>query len=266
MLVLGVSPVRKRLTIRAYVVESWQAAVTNTKLKVHLLTPSKFPTAPSHLGVHVDLDATYWTDLSELPFRDGSMDSISSRSLQLLLRSSQWPAFLQECTRVLRPGGALEVSILDPIPRNCGTLLREWTTKNVLLGLEKRYLLTHPTTMVIPLWLKDIAELEHLSSVKFTFAAATDWPLFSSSPATPTAASDQQDNDRLRTAVGRHFYRSLYKKLLAKARQGQGEVSPRERQGITACSWWWQESSIVNECIELGAAFEMITFRCRKRR
>ncbi|KAJ9604297.1 hypothetical protein H2200_011131 [Cladophialophora chaetospira] len=252
-------------------VEAWLHAATIPRQRVSCLRPfhaessAPFPISP--LGV----PTKSWTDMPALPYPDSSADLISAGNTPGLLRSSQWPAFVQECARVLRPGGVFEVSIIDPMPRNCGPLLRQWTAEKVILGLERRFLVTHPA-MIIPLWLEDIAEFGHCESHKFSFPAVFE-KAHERSPTRDAErcfreSADQRDREiqSLRNAVGRYFYEALYGELLQVPSRHMRSGSP----GMNAVEedlsnrWWWTDPAIVRECHEYGPVFEMITFRCMK--
>ncbi|HYU76857.1 MAG TPA: class I SAM-dependent methyltransferase [Ktedonobacteraceae bacterium] len=47
-----------------------------------------------------------------LEFSDGSFDLVNARFLFSVLSREQWPAFIAECTRLLRPGGTLRLTEL----------------------------------------------------------------------------------------------------------------------------------------------------------
>jgi hypothetical protein len=162
----------------------------------------------------------------------------------------------------------LEVTILDPIPRNCGPLLRQWTAEKIVLGLERRFLVTHPA-MIIPLWLDDITEFGHRECCTVKFAAALDQ--------TQSRGSDQgvqrfqlsdnedqteQDFPELKTAVGRHFYEALYGDIAALQRSTTNERD--SRQEPSRSRWWWNDPAIVKECHDRGTTFEMVIYQCQK--
>ena len=53
-------------------------------------------------------------DIRQPPdFPDATFDMVNARYLFAVLRGEQWPAFLQECMRILRPGGLLRLT--EPI-------------------------------------------------------------------------------------------------------------------------------------------------------
>jgi len=202
------------------------------------------------------------------------MDLISSRSIPLILHSSQWPAFVEECVRVLRPGGVLEITILDPIPRNCGPVLRHWTAKNLVLGLERRFLVTHPA-MIIPLWLGEVPGFERRDRMIFTYSAIdVEDPDESrlASQETTDAHPQPEESDcrsrreiqRLRTAVGRYFYQALYCDLIPEVSKRQPGNFEQQDSREAIRHWWWKDPAIIEECKKEGTMFEMITYKCVK--
>lgn len=66
--------------------------------------------------------------LTRLPFKDGQFDLISARNLHSTLKTAsehgedEYDACLQECLRILKPGGYLEFSLLDADIVNAGPL------------------------------------------------------------------------------------------------------------------------------------------------
>jgi SAM-dependent methyltransferase len=261
------------LTFYEYAAESWLQAATSHTSKIHCLLLSEAPGLTLQWNSRPNMETKYWVDIPTLPYKDSCMDLISSRLIPLLLRSSQWPVFVQECVRVLRPGGVLEVTILDPMPRNCGPLLRLWTAKNLVLGLETRFLVTHPA-MIIPLQLDDVSGFGRLDSMTFAYSATADEEthelrLTSKEMVDPHPQSDEanrrsrRDLQRLRTAVGRYFYQALYNDLVPEVSQRltrDSELEPQE----SIRRWWWKDPAIVEECKKQGTVFEMVTYKCRK--
>jgi hypothetical protein len=201
------------------------------------------------------------------------VDLVSSRAISVLLQSSQWPSFALECARVLRPGAIFEVTVVDPLPRNCGPLLGRWTAEKIILGLERRFLVTHPA-MIIPVWLDDVAEFEHRDSQTLSFPAVgegdmldrrlSDW----AGTACPTDSSASQSDRDLRglsVAVGRYFYQAFYRTLVPRQPSQSGKTT-HESMRCRRWSWWWADPAIVRECQDYGTVFEMVTYRCRKKR
>lgn len=258
-----------------YPAESLLQAATGHNAKIHCLMPSDAPDLTFKWNSHRNMEANYWADIPALPYRDSFMDLISSRSIALVLRSSQWPVFVQECVRVLRPGGVLEVTILDPMPRNCGPLLRRWTAKNLILGLERRFLVTHPA-MIIPMWFDDVSDFDRRERMTLAYSAIADEVTQDLSLASQEVVhghpqseeadrSSRRDLQRLRTAVGRHFYQALYNVPVPEVCQRQPGNSELEAPRESTRHWWWKDPAIVRECKEQGTMFEMVTYKYRKK-
>lgn len=263
------------LTFYAYTAESWLQAATSHSSKIYCLLPSETQGLTAQWKSRPNVYTNYWADIPTLPYQDSFMDLISSRSIPLLLRSSQWPVFVQECVRVLRPGGVIELTILDPMPRNCGPLLRQWTARNLVLGLERRSLVTHPA-MIIPLWLDDVADFGRRESMTFAYSATVDEDthelrLTSEEVVRAHPQSDEADRrsgrdlQRLGTTVGRHFYQTLYNDLVPEVFQQQLGNFELEKPWDSIRHWWWKHPAIVRECKEQGTVFEMVTYKCCKK-
>ncbi|ETI28355.1 hypothetical protein G647_00804 [Cladophialophora carrionii CBS 160.54] len=185
------------------VVDSWLHAATSPQHQVSWLRPPRDYTSTLYGTLPRNIDIKPWVKVPTLPYSDSSVDLISSRAIPVLLQSSQWPGFALECARILSPGGIFEVTVLDPLPRNCGPLLQRWTAEKIILGLERRFLVTHPT-MIIPVWLDDVAEFEHRDIQTLSFPAAGDGDMCErrlsdwTGAAYPTSTSASQGERHLR--------------------------------------------------------------------
>jgi SAM-dependent methyltransferase len=263
------------LTFYAYAAESWLQAATSHNSRIYCLLPSEAPSLASQWNSRPNMATNYWADIPTLPYQDSFMDLISSCSVPLLLRSIQWPVFVQECVRVLRPGGVLELTILDPMPRNCGPLLQQWTARNLVLGLGRKFLVTHPA-MIIPHWLDDVSDFDRRDSTTFAYSAVADEDTYESRLTSEELGDGHpqsneadrrsgRDLQQLRTAVGRHFYQALYNDLVPEALQRQPGNSELEQPRESIRYWWWKDPAIVKECKEQGTVFEMVTYKCRKK-
>jgi len=93
--------------------------------------------------------------LTKLPFKDNQFDLISARSLYAFLKDNsehgedEYAACLDECMRILKPGGHLEFSVLDSDLINAGPLGQ---AKSVEFGfsLKTRGYDPMPTRSFIP--------------------------------------------------------------------------------------------------------------------
>ena len=267
------------LTFPCVAAEAWNLATINPQHKVCCLSLTAEPRVSAwSWGTPPNLNSQVWSTSPSLPYEDGSVDIASSRSIALTLRAHDWPPFLRDCARVLKPQGTLNISVLDPMPRNAGPLLQQWTTAYLIVGLERRFLATRPA-MVIPFWLKDVSQLTlpHIKTVTFSAVANDDTDAVDAVSSGLMGISEgclgpsgphrrrRSDIQQLGTAVGRHFYQALYKELASEARLRRPRISGVEYANDITHYWWWKDPAIVRECREYGTMFEMVTYTCLKR-
>ncbi|KAK4187987.1 hypothetical protein QBC35DRAFT_474006 [Podospora australis] len=108
---------------------AWHAALQYPNCKIYTVTTktnrqlsnSNIRGPPNHRQVAVER-------LTKLPFADNQFDLISARELHSVLKLSgenginEWDACLDECMRVLKPGGTIEFNVLDADLMNAGPL------------------------------------------------------------------------------------------------------------------------------------------------
>jgi len=108
---------------------AWHAALQYPNTKIYTVTTKAIRQLsncnirgpPNHRQVAVER-------MTKLPFSDDQFDLISARELHAILKlfgengADEWDACLNECMRVLKPGGYLEFSILDVDIMNAGPL------------------------------------------------------------------------------------------------------------------------------------------------
>lgn len=108
---------------------AWHCALQYPNTKIYTVTTkairqlsnSNVRGPPNHRQVAVER-------LSKLPFANDQFDLISARELHGILKfvgengEDEWESCLQECMRVLKPGGYLEFSIMDSDIINAGPL------------------------------------------------------------------------------------------------------------------------------------------------
>ncbi|KAI1763430.1 hypothetical protein GGR53DRAFT_367023 [Hypoxylon sp. FL1150] len=108
---------------------AWHCAITYPNAKVYTVTTkairqlsnSNIRGPPNHRQVAVE-------KLSRLPFPDAHFDLVSARELHSVLKfigengEDEWDTCLQECMRVLKPGGYIEFNVLDSAITNAGPL------------------------------------------------------------------------------------------------------------------------------------------------
>jgi ubiquinone/menaquinone biosynthesis C-methylase UbiE len=64
--------------------------------------------------------------LEPLNFPDASFDLVNARALFSSLKPTDWPALLQECKRILRPGGTLRLTELERFITSSPSIERIW--------------------------------------------------------------------------------------------------------------------------------------------
>ncbi|KAI1770899.1 hypothetical protein F4818DRAFT_431426 [Hypoxylon cercidicola] len=108
---------------------AWHCAIMYPNTKVYTVTTkairqlsnSNIRGPPNHRQVAVE-------KLSRLPFPDAHFDLVSARELHSILKfigengEDEWDTCLQECMRVLKPGGYIEFNVLDSAITNAGPL------------------------------------------------------------------------------------------------------------------------------------------------
>jgi SAM-dependent methyltransferase len=108
---------------------AWHCALQYPNTKVYTVTTkalrqlsnSNIRGPKNHRQVAID-------HLTKLPFADNQFDLISAREIYTILRENgehgqdEWATCLQECMRVLKPGGYLDFSIMDSDIVNAGPL------------------------------------------------------------------------------------------------------------------------------------------------
>ncbi|OHW96659.1 hypothetical protein CSPAE12_04694 [Colletotrichum incanum] len=183
---------------------------------VPAISPSAFPVAPSLFGVAYSL------------------------ALPALLPSPEVPGLLKNVHRCLAVGGALHLTLIDPLPitSTLGPLMRSWIEENLIFNLEKNFRCMNPSKL-FPLWLADASlrgEGSTITTVKFCAMPPIDRP--------DTATTDGEQiaeravKQELRSMVGRMLWREVW------------------GQFITANQWWWEQPDIVAECEQLKTAWE----------
>ena len=91
-----------------------------------------------------------------LPYPDNSKHAVHASRLAARTPAATLPALLRECHRVLRPGGVLELRLLDPSPERetMGPRLAAWLEARALLALEERFRCARPG-MLVPRWARE---------------------------------------------------------------------------------------------------------------
>ncbi|PHH67243.1 hypothetical protein CDD81_3012 [Ophiocordyceps australis] len=134
---------------------------TATTRALHQPCKSKACGPPNHRHVTVQ-------QLNKLPFANDEFDVVSVRELHSSLKmfgehgQDEWESCLEECMRVLKPGGYLDFSILDSDIMNAGPL---GLAKSVEFGFSLKTLGYDPSPTKTWLRRLDYAGFEHIRRV-----------------------------------------------------------------------------------------------------
>lgn len=182
------------------------------------------------------------------------MHHIRSSRLASLVPSSELPRLLSECHRVLKPGGVLELRLIDAAPpRQClGPELAAWLDERLLLGLEAGFRCSRPLAL-IPQWVKQagfaplpsmIHDFEPPNSLKRS-GLVRCLRLPAATPATPAL----EKRAKVVTGVGVLLARALWKDIW-----GPYVIDAEEGE-----KWWWDADCLLGECEEWGTVWEVGT-------
>ncbi|KIV99974.1 uncharacterized protein PV09_08484 [Verruconis gallopava] len=201
------------------------------------------------------------TGVLPLPYANASMHHIRSTRLATLVSASQLPSLLAECHRVLKPGGVLELRLMDATPdrRSMGPLLANWLEERLLIGLEADFKCQRPVTLV-PKWTRDAGFLP--LRVKSDEADGVEPDVLKNDhlmarclrlPA--VAASPHAGERDIASQVGVLASRALWKDAWgAYISDGFSE------------HWWWENPEIVEECREWNTTWDVGTMFVMKER
>ncbi|KAF7559841.1 hypothetical protein G7046_g4300 [Stylonectria norvegica] len=180
---------------------------------------------------------------SVFPVAPQLFETVYSLSLPALCSSSDIPGILRNISKCLKPGGCLQLTLIDPLPC-AGTLghrMRAWLEEHLLLNLERHFRCMNPSRL-FPQWLGD-ASLRGpgstLTTAKF-YAIPENARRRDGSPnrTTDQAGTEKEIKAELRSLVGRMLWMEVWGTF------------------VTAGSWWWEDQGCVEECLRLGTFWE----------
>ena len=183
------------------------------------------------------------TSLQHLPYPSCSLDLIRASTLPSLLPSAQIPALLAECHRILRPGGTLELRLLDPLPdrHGSGPLLRAWIEVRLLVNLELSFRCTRPS-LLIPQWARDTGfALRKADAETQGMALRMEVPAANDDQGVVGAYVDEQ----VGSMVGRELWKDVWGGFVS---ESEGD----ER-------WWWENEGCLKEATERGTKWSIST-------
>ncbi|ETS80521.1 hypothetical protein PFICI_08050 [Pestalotiopsis fici W106-1] len=163
-----------------------------------------------------------------------SFTSVTCLRMGSMLAKYDVPIVLAEIYKLLKPGGALHVTLMDPCPEEqvCGPLMRKWMRDNLIVELEKHARTTSPSRDV-PAWMK-AAELRGRGSHYTQYHV----------PVVPAGYDRIQDDKQWEPAMGEARCRVMAMLWY----EIWGNL-------IHDCKWWWDDEDILKECAEYGTYF-----------
>ncbi|KAG6098089.1 hypothetical protein E4U31_004810 [Claviceps sp. LM219 group G6] len=206
---------------------------------VHHLSdrPLSFKAAPN---LHAIFKPSICTPFPELA---DSFDAVHSMLLPALCKASEIPGVLHNIHKCLKPGGSLNLIVIDSIPHvdAFGAKMRAWFMKNLVLNIRQQSRSINPS-LILP-------DLLSKASLRATGSVLTTTQFY---------ANPQN--------IGRHGVeldgtaRSVNedKELRAELRSIAGRILWKEVWGqfVTSDTWWWEEADCMQECLELGTFWE----------
>jgi hypothetical protein len=219
--------------------EVFQMSAMHPNQTVHFLTnktqrPITLPTNVSYLTIR-DCGAV------PLPYPEDYFSHIRASTLPSLVPSSKLPELFRECYKLLAPGGLFEIRIMDaaPVRQTAGPLLRMWIDDRLSVNLERLFRCSKPC-LLVPSWLEDagfdLSLLDSDSNINLPCAFDTH--------------STDVDKE-LSTIIGRSLWRDIWGSFV---------------DNITGeARWFWEDESIMEECLKRKTVFECRTILACKR-
>lgn len=176
-----------------------------------------------------------------LPYPGNYFSHIRASTLPSLVPSAKLPELFRECYKLLAPGGLLEIRIMDaaPMRKRSGPLMRTWIEDRLSTNLERLFRCSKPC-MLVPGWLDDVG---------FELTTTED----TGNIALPCAFDTSSTNigQELSTVIGQSMWKEIWGDFV--------DDAPGESK------WWWEDESIVEECLRRQTMFECRTLFAYKR-
>lgn len=147
----------------------------------------------------------------------------------MLLRIGEWATVFQDCMRVLKPRGHMEILSLDPQMTKQGSALMKWVNDHTVMRLEAHGMHVLPSEAVLREM--DAAGLQGIRRARI--GLPTTLPR---AKATTSEPREIADTDRMMGLLGRHLYQDLYGTILQLKREE---------------SFFWDQKEIRLECERL---------------
>jgi hypothetical protein len=184
------------------------------------------------------------------------MHHIRSARLASLLPATQLPQLLAECYRVLKPGGVLELRLMDATPErgSMGPRLATWLEERLLLGLEREFRCQRPV-MLLPRWAQEAGfkplpfrnevDAQGLRMQRYSFGKLGLARCLRLPAATVERESAKRD---VVAQVGVLVSRALWK-------DAWGIFVHADREE----NWWWDNPEVLDECREWKTVWDVGT-------
>ncbi|KAG5939461.1 hypothetical protein E4U59_003078 [Claviceps monticola] len=206
---------------------------------VHHLSdrPLSFKAAPN---LHAIFKPSICTPFPELA---DSFDAVHSMLLPALCKASEMPGVLHNIHKCLKPGGSLNLIVIDSIPHvdAFGAKMRAWFMKNLVLNIRQQSRSINPS-LVLP-------DLLSKTSLRATGSILTTTQFYANPQ---NIGRHEVELDGTAKSVNED------KELRAELRSIAGRVLWKEVWGqfVTSDTWWWEEADCMQECLELGTFWE----------
>ncbi|KAK6361881.1 hypothetical protein TWF730_005593 [Orbilia blumenaviensis] len=229
---------RRLLHLHGSAADGWVLAAKYPNVTVYSVSSQDISNPPCQWSAPLNHHALFTPQPnSPLPFPDNYFDVISTKSFPRILRLSEWVPILRECNRVLRPGGWIELQIVDPVLTKQGELLREWLEARIVREMLEDSYTIKPSDDVLG-FLQETG-FDNVKRSRIALPASFN-------PKLKNIARGQgpdPDAARVMVLVGRHFYEELYR--------GFNPIM----SGPSGDHLWWQNKAIKHECEVLNACF-----------
>ncbi|KAK6507111.1 hypothetical protein TWF481_005560 [Arthrobotrys musiformis] len=229
---------RRLLHLHGSAADGWVLAAKYPNVTVYSVSSQDISNPPCQWSAPLNHHALFIPQPnSPLPFPDNYFDVISTKSFPSILRLSEWIPILRECNRVLRPGGWIELQIVDPVLTKQGELLREWLDARIIREMLEDSYAIKPSDDVLG-FLQETG-FDNVKRSRIALPASFN-------PKLKNIARGQgpdPDAARVMVLVGRHFYEELYK--------GFNPIM----SGPGGDHLWWQNKAIKHECEVLNTCF-----------
>ncbi|KAF1990641.1 hypothetical protein K402DRAFT_200612 [Aulographum hederae CBS 113979] len=249
------------LEIGGNIAELYQLSAIYPTAQIHYLTSSSESTRTSitgravsspsndqvrHLALpdRITQHTTKLASAAYLAFGSNTFSLIRSSCLPAYLPSSNLPALLKECHRVLEVGGRLELRLVEPLPDRSavGPQMEEWADDHITLALEQKFRCHRPGQLV-PGWVKKAG----FTILPAEGAVGKD-ALVQRRLRLPAAVEDDDVDAQVAMLVGRALWWDVW-----------GGIVEEHDPEFKDDKCWWLNEDILTECEQKGTFWEVGT-------